>query len=153
MANVVEPPLRSRMMAGIRCANTGPEMQLRRLLHASGYRCRLHPRHLPGKPDLAFMGRRIALFVHGCFWHRHERCHWSSTPASNTEFWDAKFTGNIERDRRQLLALQAIGWRVGIVWECSLRGHGAAGVVRALEDWFASDGPLFETPLVRERNL
>ncbi len=151
MVDVVEPPVRSRMMAGIRGTNTKPEMRMRRLLYAAGYRYRIHPRHLPGKPDLALIGRRIALFVHGCFWHRHEGCYWCSTPASNSEFWDAKLSGNVERDRRQLLALQAIGWRVGIVWECSLRYDGATAVMSSLEDWFVSEAPLFETTLVRER--
>ncbi|WP_435804056.1 very short patch repair endonuclease [Sphingomonas echinoides] len=138
-------------MAGIRVADTKPELQLRRLLHAAGHRYRLHPHDLPGKPDLVFPRRRIAIFVHGCFWHRHEGCHWCSTPGSNSEFWGAKFARNVERDRDQVAALSAMDWRVGIVWECSLRGGGARGTINALDKWFDSDEPSFETGLVRER--
>lgn len=151
MVDIVTPLVRSRMMAGIRGADTKPELHLRRLLHAAGHRYRLHPVQLPGKPDLVLARRRVTIFVHGCFWHRHDGCHWCSVPASNTEFWNAKFARNVERDREQVAALEAMNWRVGVVWECALRGDGVRATVSALEEWFDSDASFFETSLVRAR--
>lgn len=91
------------------------------MAHAMGLRFRLHRRDLPGKPDLVFPRYRAALFVHGCFWHRHPGCSKASTPKSRVEFWRAKFEHNIERDRHNEEALCALGWRVFIVWECETK--------------------------------
>lgn len=121
-ADIVSPAVRSRMMAGIRGKNTKPELLLRSELHRLGFRFRLHRRDLPGRPDLIFPKRGAAIFVHGCFWHGHD-CHLFRLPKSRTEFWREKIAGNIARDRRQIEALKEAGWRVGIVWECALKGR------------------------------
>ena len=115
------PEQRSRTMRAVRSRDTAPEMIVRRFLHAAGLRFRLHDRHLPGVPDLVFPSRRIALFVHGCFWHRHEGCRYTTIPRSNVDFWQLKFAGNVERDARNVAALKETGWRVGIAWECELQ--------------------------------
>lgn len=112
---------RSRMMAGIRGKDTSPELSLRSALFAAGFRYRLHVRGMPGSPDLVFPRYRAALFVHGCFWHRHEGCRYTTTPKSNSEFWRLKFEGNVARDVRNVALLGKAGWRVGIVWECALK--------------------------------
>lgn len=119
--DVVDSATRSRMMAGIRSKNTKPEMTVRRYLHARGFRYRLHARGLPGSPDLVLPRYRVAIFVHGCFWHRHTDCRYATTPGSNIEQWARKFTSNMERDARKLAALEDAGWRVIVVWECELR--------------------------------
>ena len=107
-------------MSGIRGKNTKPEMAVRSYLHRAGLRFRLHT-DLPGKPDLVFPKHRTVVFVHGCFWHRHEGCRYTTIPRSNVEFWQLKFTGNVERDARNVAALKEAGWRVGVVWECALK--------------------------------
>lgn len=119
--DVVDVATRSKMMAGIRSKDTQPEMTVRKYLHAQGLRYRLHGRKLPGSPDLVLPKHRVAIFVHGCFWHRHEGCRYATTPASNSERWNLKFKGNTERDARSETALRAAGWRVIVVWECELR--------------------------------
>lgn len=121
MVDRLTPEARSRNMAKIRGKNTGPELAVRRAAHALGLRFRLHQSDLPGTPDLVFPGRRIALFVHGCFWHRHPGCRFAYMPKSRIEFWRAKFEGNVERDVRKQADLAAAGWRVVVVWECETR--------------------------------
>lgn len=111
-------------MSRVRSKNTSPEMRVRRLAHAMGLRFRLHRKDLPGKPDLVFPRYRIALFVHGCFWHRHPSCAKASTPKSQTDFWASKFDRNVERDRRNEEALNALGWRVLVIWECETKTDG-----------------------------
>lgn len=108
----------SRRMAGIRQKGTTPELAVRRALTRLGLRYRITNRDLPGSPDLANRSRRWAIFVHGCFWHRHRDCRRTSTPTRNREFWEAKFTANIERDRRAVDALRRAGYHVATVWEC-----------------------------------
>jgi DNA mismatch endonuclease (patch repair protein) len=137
------------MMAGIRGRNTKPEMTLRRGLHRAGFRYRLHVADLPGKPDLVFPARRAAVFVHGCYWHRHEGCHWCSIPGSNQAFWDAKFESNVRRDAKHVARLAAGGWRIAVVWECALRPTDAAATVRRVAQWLESPEPRYETELVR----
>lgn len=119
--DVVDSATRSRIMAGIRSKDTKPEMSVRKFLHAKGFRYRLHARTLPGSPDLVLPKYRVAIFVHGCFWHRHRDCRYSATPVSNIAKWDLKFRTNIERDERNQTELKAAGWRVIVVWECELR--------------------------------
>lgn len=121
MADVVDAATRSRMMAGIGGKNTRPEVQLRKAMHAIGFRYQLHDRKLPGKPDLVFPRYRAAVFVHGCFWHRHEGCCYATMPATRPEFWAAKFEANVARDRRAEMALHEMGWHIATVWECELR--------------------------------
>ncbi len=105
-------------MASIRAKNTRPEITVRRLLHSLGYRYRLHRRDLPGTPDICFPGRKKVIFVHGCFWHRHEGCRRTTTPKTRTSFWENKFTANMVRDRRNMSGLAEIGWEAIVVWEC-----------------------------------
>ncbi|MEO1986831.1 MAG: hypothetical protein ABGX47_09300 [Martelella sp.] len=91
---------------------------------------------------------RVVIFVHGCFWHRHEGCHWCSVPGSNADFWSSKFEKNVERDRRHLAQLRQAGWRVGTVWECALRSD-STSAVEGVSDWIRSGEPRFETGIVR----
>ncbi|MEV4952547.1 very short patch repair endonuclease [Paenarthrobacter nitroguajacolicus] len=116
---------RSRNMSKIRGKNTKPELLIRRLLHAKGYRYRLHGKagtaKLPGHPDLVFAGRRKVIFVNGCFWHFHECKAGQHAPAANAEFWEAKRTRTRERDALQREQLEAAGWKVLTVWECQLK--------------------------------
>lgn len=111
-------------MGRIRGVDTGPEMAVRRAAHRLGYRFRLHRRSLPGRPDLVFPSRRAAIFVHGCFWHRHEGCRKASMPKTRVEFWQAKFARNVERDAEVQERLRAAGWRVLVVWECEIGRSG-----------------------------
>lgn len=115
------PEHRSVNMARIASRNTKPELAVRKLLHAAGYRYRLHDRALPGTPDLVFPGRRKVLFVHGCFWHMHDCPRGKSTPKTNAVFWEEKRLGNAHRDKAQIEELDALGWSVAIVWECEIR--------------------------------
>lgn len=143
MADIVTPEVRSRMMSGIGGKNTKPELVLRSALHQAGFRFRLHRKDLPGKPDLFFPRYRAALFIHGCFWHRHD-CHLFKWPSSRQEFWHAKIEGNAERDRRQVAALTEAGIRVGIVWECALKGRTRLpldDVIAACSQWLNSSQP------------
>lgn len=112
---------RSANMRAVRSRNTAPEMRVRQIAHGLGYRFRLHQRDLPGKPDLAFPGRRKAVFVHGCFWHQHEGCLRGSAPQSNRDFWRPKLARNIARDAEQLVALKKRGWRSLVIWECQTK--------------------------------
>ena len=114
-------------MARIGSADTSPELAVRRLLHRLGYRFRLHRRGLPGTPDICFPGRKKAIFVHGCFWHRHEGCRRTTTPVTRTSFWNDKFRKNVERDRANLKALRELGWSVMVVWECETAKPEALG--------------------------
>ena len=109
MADVVDPETRSRMMSSIRGKDTEPEMAVRRALFAAGFRFRLHRRDLPGAPDVALPGPRVAVFVHGCFWHRHMACSLAKLPAANAEFWRAKLDDNVKRDKRAVAALRTAG--------------------------------------------
>jgi DNA mismatch endonuclease (patch repair protein) len=111
------------MMSGIKGKDTQPEMKVRRYLHGMGFRYRLHSRTLPGAPDICLARYRVVIFVHGCFWHRHEGCGLSYMPASNKAQWSGKFKQNVERDRKNIDALSNAGWRVIILWECGLRRH------------------------------
>ncbi len=105
-------------MARIGAKDTRPELAVRQLLHRLGYRYRLHRQDLPGRPDICFVGRRKVIFVHGCFWHRHEGCRRTTTPKTRTSFWNDKFERNIARDRVNLSDLGRLGWEALVVWEC-----------------------------------
>lgn len=118
MVDRISEAHRSWNMSRIKGSDTNPELRVRSLLHGMGYRFRLHRRDLPGTPDIVLPKLRTAIFVHGCFWHRHPRCRYAYTPKSRVEFWQAKFSANVERDRRKLRALRNAGWRVIVVWEC-----------------------------------
>lgn len=114
-------PERSALMARIGPKNTTPELATRKLLHRLGYRYRLHRKDLPGTPDICFPARRKAIFVHGCFWHRHEGCRRTTMPKVRTSFWEEKFRQNIERDYRKIIALRELGWNTLVVWECEMK--------------------------------
>ena len=118
---------RSWLMARVRSKNTSPEMAVRRIAHALGYRYRVHRRDLPGCPDLVFSSRKAVVFVHGCFWHRHPGCSKASMPKSRVSFWTEKFQRNVVRDQENLTALENAGWRVLIIWECQTRDSEAIG--------------------------
>ena len=109
---------RSALMRRVRGKDTAPEHSVRRAAHALGYRFRLHRRDLPGTPDLTFPRLRKILFVHGCFWHRHEGCRRTTWPKTRAVYWRRKFEENVERDRRNVAELRALGWEVLVVWEC-----------------------------------
>lgn len=125
MVDTVDKETRSRIMSRVRGKDTAPEMIVRRLVFSLGYRYRLHDARLPGKPDLVFAGRKKVIFVHGCFWHRHEGCALARIPKSRTDFWVEKLSANRARDLRNQAALKALGWRSIVLWECTL-AHKAA---------------------------
>ena len=134
------------MMAGIRSRNTRPELLLRRALHARGFRYRLHAGELPGKPDMVFPRRRAVIFVHGCFWHQHD-CHLFRWPGSREEFWRRKLDRNREVDTRAVNALSTTGWRVGVVWECALKGRAKLPLEEVADRcsaWLVSDSASLE---------
>ncbi len=116
----VSPEKRSLIMAAVRSKNTSTELRVRRLVHGMGYRFRLHKKSLPGCPDLVFPSRRKVIFVHGCFWHRHARCRYSTTPKTRVDFWKEKFEKNVARDRRIRGELKKLGWDVLQIWQCEL---------------------------------
>ena len=129
--DIVDRATRSRMMSGIRGKNTKPELVVRSYLHRSGLRFRLRST-LPGKPDLVLPKYRTTVFVHGCFWHRHEGCTYAATPASNPVFWQDKFAANVRRDVKVTTQLEGLGWRVLVIWACQLNETRLRGLVKAI---------------------
>lgn len=121
MVDILGASERSRIMSLVKGKNTRPEMIVRRLLHGAGFRYRLHDAKLPGKPDLVFSRKRKIIFVHGCFWHRHEGCALARIPKSNQEFWLTKLEGNKARDESNQRKLSEAGWSTLVIWECELR--------------------------------
>lgn len=119
--DVLTKEQRSWNMSRIRGRDTKPETLLRSLLHRAGYRFRLHVANLPGRPDIVLPKHRVAIFVNGCFWHRHEGCRYATIPSTRREFWQAKFDENVKRDQRNQSRLLTEGWRVITVWECELK--------------------------------
>jgi DNA mismatch endonuclease (patch repair protein) len=121
MVDVMSAKKRSALMSRIRGKDTRPELLVRKYLWHAGFRYRLHSANLPGRPDLLLRRWGAAIFVHGCFWHRHEGCRLFRLPRTRPDFWDQKLRSNQARDRKAVADLIEAGWRVGIVWECSLR--------------------------------
>ena len=121
MADRISPAKRSEIMRAIKSKNTSPEKRVRSAAHSLGLRFRLHRSDLPGSPDLLFPKRKVALFVHGCFWHRHKNCSVAKTPKTNTEFWVRKFERNMERDLENSRKLEENGWKVLVIWECETK--------------------------------
>lgn len=152
MADTVSEEKRSEVMSSIRSKDTRPEWILRCGLHRMGFRYRLHDRRLPGVPDLVFPRYRTVVFVHGCFWHRHEGCRRATFPKTRPGFWAEKFAKNTERDARNRAELESAGWRVLVVWECELEDdteatlERIARLVRASSD----DEPTAPPPTRRE---
>ncbi|WP_407355286.1 very short patch repair endonuclease [Methanolobus sp. WCC5] len=118
--DVHSPKVRSYNMSQIKGKNTKPEMIVRKWLWNNGYRYRLHLKYLPGKPDIVFIGRKKAIFVHGCFWHKHD-CKYFKWPKSNIEFWHQKIEGNVKRDSYNYSKLVSAGWKYLVIWECELK--------------------------------
>jgi DNA mismatch endonuclease (patch repair protein) len=138
MVDVVDPKTRSRMMAGIGRQNTKPELIVRKNLHARGLRYVLGGANLPGRPDIVLPKWKAAIFVHGCFWHRHG-CSLSKIPSTNVEFWTNKLATNKERDLLTQLTLLSAGWRTAVIWECATRNKDAlanlASEMDRLAEW------------------
>lgn len=122
-------------MKAIRHRDTKPELLVRKALHARGFRYRLNVRELPGTPDIVFTKYRSVIFVHGCFWHKHD-CSFFKMPKTRSEFWSDKINGNVRRDRNALEALEKLGWRCLVVWECALKGRsGLNEVIDHISEW------------------
>lgn len=135
----VSPKVRSQMMSRVRAKNTAPEIYVRSRLHAAGHRFRLHRKDLPGKPDIVLPRFRLAVFVHGCFWHGHS-CSKGKRPATNQEFWDAKLGNNVERDNANRMKLHLMGWKTRIIWQCEIE-QSVTSLLQELKNWFKSDRP------------
>ena len=112
---------RSRNMSAIKSKNTKPEIAVRKMLHALGYRFRLHRKDLPGSPDIVLPKYKTVIFVHGCFWHRHENCKYASTPKTRKEFWENKFNENMKRDKNNFKELKKLNWNLLVIWECETK--------------------------------
>ena len=138
MVDVMSAEKRSALMSRIRGKNTGPEVQIRKLLWRSGLRFRLQGSGLPGKPDIVLRRWRAVIFVHGCFWHQHDNCHLFRMPKTRPEFWEAKLSRNRQRDLEAILKLRASGWRVAVVWECALK-HDPEETGAQLISWIRSE--------------
>ncbi|AJY12299.1 DNA mismatch endonuclease Vsr [Burkholderia dolosa] len=147
MTDVVDKETRSRMMSGIRGKDTAPELFVRRALHAKGFRYLLHSPNLPGRPDMVFPKYRAVIFVHGCFWHMHD-CKYFKLPGSRTEFWRQKLSKNRQRDEGALETVQALGWRVLVIWECATResriNQSNNALVENVAQWITSEAPSSE---------
>lgn len=131
MADIISPERRSALMSRIKGKDTKIELEVRRGLHALGFRYRLGGASLPGRPDIVLPKHRAVVFVHGCFWHRHN-CHLFRLPKTRTEFWETKIASNVERDARAEKQLRSLGWHVEILWECQLRGLSTEDRARAI---------------------
>lgn len=145
MADIVDPKTRSRMMSGIRGKNTRPEVLIRKRLHTRGFRFRLHVKSLPGKPDLVLPKYHAVIFTHGCFWHRHD-CRLFKWPSTRPDFWKAKINRNCENDVLTVQKLRAMGWRICVIWECSIKGANKdlEGVADRVANWLRSDSEALE---------
>ena len=117
--DVLTPEQRHHNMSQIRSKDTKPELIVRRWLWQNGYRYRLHKKDLPGKPDIVLPKYKAVIFVHGCFWHKHN-CKYGSKPKTNTDFWNNKLDGNVERDRKNIREIKKLNWRVLVIWECEI---------------------------------
>ena len=140
MVDVVDQKTRSRMMSGIRSKNTKPELLIRKGLHGRGFRFRLHDKRLPGKPDLVLPKYSAVIFVHGCFWHRHD-CHLFKWPKTRREFWHKKLLRNQEKDVESYARLKKDGWYILTIWECALKGRTRRPLDKVLDmaaDWLVS---------------
>lgn len=146
MTDVVDSETRSRMMSGIKGKDTKPEVIIRKKLHALGFRFRLHSKELPGKPDIVLKKYRAIILVNGCFWHGHD-CHLYRLPKSNTEFWKKKIESNIKRDEQNMKLYKELGWRVLVIWECTLKGRTRRDhdkVMQTISKWLLSGGEYLE---------
>lgn len=140
MTDIVSSETRSRMMSGIKGKNTKPEKLIRSQLHMLGFRFRIHDKNLPGKPDIVLKKYNAVIFVHGCFWHRHQ-CHLFRWPKTRQDFWIAKINKNHANDTKIVKLLESSGWRVCIVWECATRGakQNIAEIAKSIAMWLLDD--------------
>lgn len=120
-------------MSRIRSKDSTAELRLRRLIHGMGYRFRLHVKYLPGTPDLVFHSRMAAIFMHGCFWHRHDGCALARLPKSKRAFWEEKLNANKERDIRNEQRLVELGWKVMVIWECEMKQRDLTGLAARID--------------------
>ena len=140
--DTVDKETRSKIMSKVGQKATGPEMKLRKVLFARGFRYRVNVKTLPGSPDLVFKKYKVVIFVHGCFWHRHKGCKYATIPKTRVEFWTKKFEANIERDKRNVEKLIREGWRVVLVWECALKKKSSTeleAIVSILSGWIRQE--------------
>jgi len=145
--DVVDKQTRSRMMANIKGKNTRPEITIRSLLHRQGFRFRLHDKSLPGKPDLVLRKYQAVIFIHGCYWHRHENCKLASTPKQNKQFWLKKFDANQRRDGEVYYQLKILGWRTAVIWECAIRDKkNLPDYIKTLTLWLKYECEYLEIP-------
>lgn len=146
LADVVTAEKRSEMMAGIKYKNTKPEIFIRKNLHKLGFRYRLHSKNLPGKPDILLPKYKAIIFVHGCFWHKHN-CHLFKWPKTRIDFWRKKIESNVKNDLKHIPSLKQQGWRVLIVWECALKGKTRLpeyDIIEIITKWIKSDSIMKE---------
>lgn len=143
MTDTRSPEQRRRIMQAVKSKDTGPEWAVRRVLFAKGYRYRLYPKTLPGRPDVAFPARKKAIFVHGCYWHGHG-CAKGRLPKSRLDYWGPKIEENKRRDARKIAELEAMGWRTTVVWECEIKDMASleARLVAFLENPIDNAAPL-----------
>lgn len=134
MADVLTPKQRSYNMSQIHSKDTKPEELVRKFLFSQGFRYRKNDARLPGKPDIVLPKYKTVIFVNGCFWHKHEGCKYFVWPKNNAEFWRNKIEGNVQRDLRHQLKLQAMGWKVILIWECELKGYKFERTMKALKE-------------------
>ncbi|MFZ7104864.1 MAG: very short patch repair endonuclease [Peptococcaceae bacterium] len=140
MSDIVNSEVRSRMMSGIRCKDTKPEIIIRHHLHALGYRYLLHDKRKPGKPDMVFPKYNAVIFVHGCFWHGHDCCLFK-WPQTNQDFWRIKIEKNKQKDIENHIKLINAGWRVMVIWECALKGRSRMKIDKIIQitsEWLCS---------------
>lgn len=141
MVDIVDTSTRSRIMASIKGRDTKPEILIRKLLHKRGFRFRIHVKELPGSPDVVLRKYKAVIFINGCFWHGHKGCHLFKIPATRTEFWEEKINKNQLNDIKSIKLLLDNGWRVCVVWECSVRGakKDLNKVINSISSWLLSD--------------
>jgi DNA mismatch endonuclease, patch repair protein len=145
VVDIVAPEVRSRMMASIKGRDTKPEMLVRRYLHRQGFRYRLSPKGIPGRPDLVLRRHGAVVLVHGCYWHSHAGCRYATVPSTNAETWQAKLAGNRLRDARVISDLLSQGWRVAVIWECALKKRPEIALEK-LQRFIASNRRSVEIP-------
>ena len=139
MTDIVDKATRSRMMRGIQGKHTKPELMLRSALHSLGYRYTLHNGNIIGRPDLWLRRFNTAIFVDGCFWHRHSGCKYATTPKTRTDFWEQKFQNTLKRDAAVRTELHTAGIRTVVVWECALKKFGAIAVAMTISEWLSTE--------------
>lgn len=144
MVDHLTPQIRSLVMSRIRGRDTSPELAVRRLVHSLGYRFRLYKKGLPGTPDLVFASRCKVIFVHGCFWHRHEGCKRASSPASRAEYWAQKFKRNVARDAKSERALRHLGWDVLVIWQCETKAGNVGPLSSKIVEFLETGANSFE---------